>query len=248
MTMEKDRQIQELGVEIAALRRQVADLEAALQKQEAADRLLDESKERYRLLADNTMDIIWRMNLDLSFAYVNPAIEPMFGYTPEEFLDTVLPDHCTKEDMQQISALIAREIENQDRRTGLLMETVLLHKDGRRIPVEVHARLVFDKEGHVIAIQGTTRDISERKAAEEDLRLSQFCIDHASIAIFRIDEEGAIKGANQQACKNLGYTREELCKMTVFDIDPTFSRERWLEHRKNMRARGAGTVQVGSPA
>lgn len=96
-----------------------------------------------------------------------------------------------------------------------------------------------------IAFRGIFLETTERKKAEADLRLTQFCVDQAAIGIFRIEEPDArIVSVNAQACRSLGYTSEELCSMTVFDIDPTFSKEKWLTHRGKIRSSGAGTIET----
>jgi diguanylate cyclase (GGDEF)-like protein/PAS domain S-box-containing protein len=87
-------------------------------------------------------------------------------------------------------------------------------------------------------------DITDRIRAEESLRLARFCIDQASIAIFRIDEEGRILEANDQACSSLGYSRDELCGMTVSDIDADFELARWREHRKKIPDTGSATIET----
>ncbi len=85
---------------------------------------------------------------------------------------------------------------------------------------------------------------SQLLAANEELQLTQFCVDKASIGIFRISEEGEIKFANDLACLSLGYKPEEICSMTIFDIDPTFNPERFHEHRRNMHADGSRTFET----
>jgi PAS domain S-box-containing protein len=87
-------------------------------------------------------------------------------------------------------------------------------------------------------------EIEERKRISEELQLTQFCVDKASIGIFRISEEGEIKFANDLACRSLGYTTEELYSMTIFEIDPTFSRERFYEHRRTLRCDGFRTFET----
>ncbi len=84
-------------------------------------------------------------------------------------------------------------------------------------------------------------EITERKRAEEALRLSQFCIDKAGIGIYQSDETGAIFSVNEYACKSLGYTREELCSLTVFDIDPEITPERMLELKEVLDEKGSVT-------
>jgi diguanylate cyclase (GGDEF)-like protein/PAS domain S-box-containing protein len=77
-------------------------------------------------------------------------------------------------------------------------------------------------------------DITERTRAEEGLHLARFCIDHAAIGIFRIEWNARIVEVNDQACRSLGYSREELCTRTVFDIAPDLTQEWWFEHWKGI--------------
>jgi PAS domain S-box-containing protein len=88
------------------------------------------------------------------------------------------------------------------------------------------------------------RDITERKKIEDELRISQMCIDNASIGIFRIDSEGRINAVNHHACTCLGYSRAELEQLTVFDIDPTFTKERWKEHRTSLYEGRTRTIEA----
>jgi PAS domain S-box-containing protein len=87
-------------------------------------------------------------------------------------------------------------------------------------------------------------EIEERKRMSEKLQLTQFCVDKASIGIFRISEAGEIKFANDLACRSLGYTPEELYSITIFEIDPTFNLERFHEHRRTLRCDGFRTFET----
>lgn len=126
-----------------------------------------ESEEKYRLLAENTLDVIWTMDKDLEFTYVNPAVEQLTGHTPEEWVGTRLPDHCEEEAFSGMAAVITREIDKGQEHQGVVFETEMLRKDGSVIPVEIHGQVIFDENGSPVRLQGTTRDISERKQAEE---------------------------------------------------------------------------------
>ncbi|MFZ3209048.1 MAG: PAS domain S-box protein [Geobacteraceae bacterium] len=83
-----------------------------------------------------------------------------------------------------------------------------------------------------------------RRKKEYLLQEAQYCIEHAAIGVFQIDEEGRITYVNSHACRSLGYSREELIALTVFDIDPTFSREHWLAHRQEVYAKGSRTIET----
>jgi two-component system, cell cycle sensor histidine kinase and response regulator CckA len=82
----------------------------------------------------------------------------------------------------------------------------------------------------------SVRDITVPKKVEETLRLAQFAFDKASFGIFRSGEDGNILDVNEQACKSLGYSNEELCRLSIFDIDPALSQDNLLELWRKMMA------------
>ncbi|MCA9619963.1 MAG: response regulator [Myxococcales bacterium] len=67
-------------------------------------------------------------------------------------------------------------------------------------------------------------------AEQRELLLTQFSIERASVAMLRLDMAGRIRSVNEQMCRNLGYTREELLAMTVFDVNPGLDPSGWLSH------------------
>jgi PAS domain S-box-containing protein len=142
-------------------------------RQVQAERALRISEEHYRLLADNTLDMIWTMNMDYEFTYVNPAVVPMLGYAPEAFIGTSLQEHCHRDVYAKLLHIIERGIAQGIRDTGTPIETEVLRKDGSPLPVEILSKILFDSRNRAIGIQGTARDISERLAMEAQLRQSQ---------------------------------------------------------------------------
>ena len=133
-----------------------------------AEEALAASAKRYQLLADNTLDVIWTMNLELEFTYVNPAITELTGYTPEEWIGTHLPDHCEESRFQEMATLIQEEIAKEPPHRGVVFETEMLRHDGSPIPVEIHGKVIFNADGAPVMLQGVTRDITDRKRGEEE--------------------------------------------------------------------------------
>ena len=84
-------------------------------------------------------------------------------------------------------------------------------------------------------------EITERKQAEEVLHLSRFCIDKAGIGIYQSDENGTIFSANEYACNCLGYSKDELCSLTIFDIDPEITPEGILALKERLDETGSLT-------
>lgn len=71
-----------------------------------------------------------------------------------------------------------------------------------------------------------TRDLT---AANEQLKLSSFALSQVREAVFLVDETGRIQYVNEEACRSLGYSSDELLQMSVPDFDPIWPRERWSE-------------------
>jgi two-component system, cell cycle sensor histidine kinase and response regulator CckA len=146
--------------------RDVTDL---LQTQEA----LQASEQRYRMLAENSLDAIWTMNLDLEFTYINPAVEVLAGYTPEAIVGTHLSDYCEPEYFVKISQLIKKAVDGGPEHQSTIFEALTVKKNGQPLPLEIHGKVVFDAQGHPVRLQGIARDITERKFGEQALRESE---------------------------------------------------------------------------
>ncbi|MCP5045738.1 MAG: PAS domain S-box protein [bacterium] len=143
------------------------ELEEEINERKRVEEALRKSEGKYRLLADNTLDCIWRMDLDFKYTYINPSVLPMFGYTPVEWIGSALKDHCSPRDLAYIKGNINHEMEHAGE-IGMIFETHFLHKDGHEIPVEINGKLLRDEAGTPVEIQGTIRDIKERKKVEEE--------------------------------------------------------------------------------
>lgn len=96
-----------------------------------------------------------------------------------------------------------------------------------------------DAAGKPLRMVGTHVDIDARKRAEKALRLAQLSIRYASDAVFWITPSGRFVEVNEQACNSLGFTRDELLSMAVWDIDPDFSEARWPPHWERTRQQPA---------
>ncbi len=78
---------------------------------------------------------------------------------------------------------------------------------------------------------------------EEVLRFTRFSLDHCCEAVFWTTEDARFFDVNQAACRSLGYSREEILDMTVFDVDPEISPGDWKEHWKEVEQQGARVIE-----
>jgi two-component system, cell cycle sensor histidine kinase and response regulator CckA len=187
------------------------------ERRRAEERLRD-SEQKFRLLAENTLDVIWRLDLDERITYVNPASERLFGYPPHELIGTRLSDHCDPTEVARIGAIVDRSVEQRDTDTGVAFETFFRHRDGRRVATEIHGRVLADARGRPVALQGIARDITERKRAEEALRESENRLDRIIRSIddvlYGVDgETGEFVFLSPSFERVLGYTLDDIARM-----------------------------------
>lgn len=95
-----------------------------------------------------------------------------------------------------------------------------------------------DGEGNIIGFLGMDRDITERKRVQEELKLTEFSLDNASLAVFWITPEGTFTYVNEATTHHLGYSEEELLEMNVADIDSNYPEDRREEHWKELKDKG----------
>jgi PAS domain S-box-containing protein len=96
------------------------------------------------------------------------------------------------------------------------------------------AILIRDEPHFILTLQ----DVTKRKIDEESLRLTQFAMDQAADSILWVDDRGMIIYANRAACESMGYSREELLRKRVFEVDPDFPESGWEQHKKDLKRLG----------
>ncbi len=83
-----------------------------------------------------------------------------------------------------------------------------------------------------------------RRYAEEMLRLTQFSIDRAADSVFWLDSEGQVLFVSEATCRALGYTREELLGMTIYQVDPTLFKARYRRNWSEIKERGTQSLET----
>ena len=145
----------------------VAELEERIAERNRAEVALRESEERYRELFENARDAVYVHDLDGNYIRVNRATEALSGYKREEivgrnFIEFVAPEHV-RYVRKSFYARLAEQGETA-------FEVDVIAKDGRRVPVEVRSRAIYEN-GVMVGVQGTARDITERKLAQDALQM-----------------------------------------------------------------------------
>ena len=142
------------------------------QKSFQESELSNKSKDKYTLLAENTSDLIWVIDTKLRAQYISPSCEKFIGYTVEELKDLRFSQLHTPESYRRIINIIKKEIrksrnKNYRPKKEYKMEIDYIHKNGKILNAEVKGYVSLNQEGEIVSISGISRDISERKNAEE---------------------------------------------------------------------------------
>jgi len=180
---------------------------------------LRESEKKHRLLAENTVDCIWQMNLDQEFTYINQAVFPFLGYTPKEFIGSNLSEHCSSEELNKMQEQILNVLANLPDKTTAVFETSFYHKNGEEIPSEIIGKILLDDAGNPIYIQGTTRNITERRQAEvalrESERLYRLLADNVDDNIWTMDMKMKFTFISPSITRMRGYSVEEAMAQAI---------------------------------
>jgi PAS domain S-box-containing protein len=138
-----------------------------------AEMALRESETQYRTLVEMSRDLIWSLDLDGHWTFVNNAARTIYGYEPDELIGRSILEFVPPPKQEQGRQVLAELRAGKPR---LRYETEHLRKDGSLAYLTVNAIPVYDEHGEVTGFTGTSADISERRQSETRLRAahSQF--------------------------------------------------------------------------
>ncbi|SFN23300.1 PAS domain S-box-containing protein/diguanylate cyclase (GGDEF) domain-containing protein [Formivibrio citricus] len=137
------------------------------------EEILRESEERLRFIADNTADVIWQMDRDFNILYINESDEKLRGFPREQVVGQPASTLFTPEYAEYYVALGNERMrqENEGIITGTYTyQAQQIRADGTSIWVEVVSTPQRNEQGEIVFFTGVTRDISERKKAEQTLK------------------------------------------------------------------------------
>ncbi|MCG3113771.1 MAG: PAS domain S-box protein [Candidatus Manganitrophus sp. SB1] len=215
--------------------RALAAANEALQKEVAERRRAEDalrlSEERFRKAFDRAPIGMTLTGLDGRWIEVNHAFCQMVGYSEQELVGMNFRAIMNLDDLDA-NLKGFRELLNREK-DPFKMEKRFFHKDGHTVWVSVSATVVRDPDGEPLYFVAQLEDLTERKQAKEALQRFQFSMEHAPDAVFFMTREAGFSYVNEQACRSLGYTRETLLSLKLWDIDPVFSKERWEEIIQN---------------
>lgn len=169
---------------------------------------LRESEARFRRLAENAQDIIFRLIVrpTTHFEYISPSALTITGYAPKEFYSDYdfIVSRIHPEDRAIYSNLFADH--------GAFQPNITMrwqHREDRTVWIEVHHTLIYDDFQQLVVIEGVARDITSRVLANEKLKLQNATLNAVANAIVITDVDAVIEWINPAFTTLAGYTPEE---------------------------------------
>ncbi|MCK4663130.1 MAG: PAS domain S-box protein [Bacteroidales bacterium] len=212
-------------------------------KQKETIKALKESEEKFRLLYENSNDAILLMIKDRFIAcnqktlkIFDCKIEQIIGKTPYDF-SPVLQQNGNKskgkafENINKV--LLDKEVDT--------FEWKHTKYDGTPFDAEVNlSRIIID---NTVLIQAIVRDVSKRKEAEKQLRLTQFAVDNSVEYIFIMNTYANFIYANKATIKTLGYSMKEFLQISLQDIDLNYKKGTWTKVYNTICKKGSLTSE-----
>lgn len=237
----------ELIEELVRLRLKVAEQEEVSARRRQAEAALRESERRFRRIFEDSAIATALAGpdenaLDGRYLKVNRALCDLLGYSESELLGMTIADVTHPDDLEPNASL------RQDASRGTLdtfrLEKRYVHKNGAVIWADLSVAVIRDDDGKYLYSLGHHQNITERKNAEEMLRLTQFSIDRAGDAVFWIGPDSRLVYVNETSCRLLEYSREELLGMTISEIDPDVPQDSWPRAWQRIRTESPYTFEA----
>jgi PAS domain S-box-containing protein len=192
-----------------------------------AEEALRESEDKYRFLTDKMNDIIWTADIDFNITYESPSVEKVLGYTQEERIRQKATKLLTPKSLAKVLNILNTELQSEhkkgiDPKRTATVEYECYHKNGSIVWLECVASIIRDDTGKIKGFHGVSRDITERKQAEEALQsktaLFRDLFDSSPEAIAILDHEDRVLELNQSFETLFGYSQSEARGLIINDL------------------------------
>jgi|GEM_PF-3560448 len=196
---------------LTLLRREVARQTLALR----------DSEQRFRNLAENSVDWIWALDLNGRHTYSNPGTAAILGYRTEDFLAL---DPRTLVHPEDLALFEATNAAARARRTGWRNVVIRWrHKDGAYRVLESNATPVLDAQGELQGFQGVDRDITERVQGEQERQRLASILEATSDIVGMADPEGRLIYLNGPGRAVLGIGPAESLPEVIANVHPQWA-------------------------
>ncbi|MGB7345859.1 MAG: PAS domain S-box protein [Pirellulaceae bacterium] len=205
-------------------------IESDVSQRKAIEMSLASAEHRMRSLVNNVPGAFYRCSTDddRTMQFISSAIEDISGYSPDDFLESGIINKAGlvhPDDLQMVNESISEAIAKQ---TEYEIEYRAISRDGDIKWVWERGQCLYDSD--IPILDGTIFDVTQRKRSDEDLASKGKVIEDSMNEIFIFDADSLrFLYANRGGRSNLGYSLDELQKLTPLDIKPDFTFEEFLK-------------------
>jgi two-component system cell cycle sensor histidine kinase/response regulator CckA len=175
------------------------------------------------------------------YVFASTKVVELLGYEPAEVLGKTPFDLMSPDDAERVAAVFSSIVTKREPFRDLANTNV--RKDGRLVFLETSGMPIFDSSGNYRGYRGVDRDVTERRRVEQSLQLAQFSIDNSADFTLWLGQDGRFLNASESLCKRLGYSRDELLAMSIFDIAVAGVPEAWPERWRELKEHGPLTFE-----
>ncbi|MEH6446266.1 MAG: EAL domain-containing protein [Oceanospirillaceae bacterium] len=192
----------------AAIRSTESKLHQSIFEEKKTNLSLIDSRKQYHSLIEEMTDTVTRVDVDGCLLFVNKAACTMFGLSAEDCIGRSAFDFIHADDQLRTKQDLYASL--KDKKVVFLHENRQVNAVGQVINVAWSIRRELDEFGNIIGFASTGRDITDRKVAEEKLKLAANVFTHAREGILITNDIGIIIDANDTFTTVTGFEREDI--------------------------------------
>lgn len=188
-------------------------------------RKLEESERDLNLIYNGSPDMM--ASVDAGTGVIqkcNRTMGDKLGYEQDQITNASIFSFCHESNVQEARDIFRDFMKNNEIKDR---ELVLQKKNGDSLPVLLNVTAMYNAKGKIIASNCVLRDLTERRKLVDRLKFIQHGVEMSYVPTLWIGNKANIIYVNNAVCKLLGYSKEELEEMRVWDINPLITREAW---------------------
>jgi len=185
----------------------------------------NQTERRLRLITENIRDVIWTMDFAGRYTYISPSVMAVFGYKPDEFLQLPFAHYMVNDYPALVEKALGEELarvqagHHRISDAHKILELEVIRKDGEKRWVEIQPDFNCNEQGVPFEILGITRDITERKKAEEAFKVNEkryrMIVENVHDVVFVVDFNFQFTFISNHRSLLTGYSPEEIRKVPV---------------------------------
>jgi PAS domain S-box-containing protein len=202
-----------------------------------AEIALGESEKKCKDMIEAVGDFIWEIDAQGRYTFCSPQIEK-WGFKPCEMIGKTPFDYLPP--YEKVKAL---ELFKASHKGFRGLETTAYDSQGRLIYVESSGVPFFDEHGILIGFRGISKDVTEQRKSEEEMKIIFSFFDLAKDLIIVHDLEGRLIYFNEAAYTQRGFSKEEIQNMTIKALDTPEAGALFEEHLKELMEKGSAVFE-----